>query len=132
MLALGGKKFLIVHATPRDPLDEYPTADRETWAARLAGIDADYVLVGHTHVQFSLEVGRTTVINPGAVGLPRDGDPCVRYAILDDDRLELKSCPYPVEKTVAQVLADDTLDPRAKAMLADVYRTGKLVQAPAT
>lgn len=131
MITLGGKKFLIVHATPRDPLDEYTTPDREVWESRLAGIDADYVLVGHTHIQFALDIGRTKVINPGAVGLPRDGDPTVRYAILEDGQLELKSCTYPIEKTVAAVLEDSTIDDRAKRMLVDVYRTGRLVQQPA-
>ena len=129
MLTLDGKKFLLVHATPRDPLDEYTPSDPDVWANRLAGIDADFVLVGHTHVQFSLPIGRTTVVNPGAVGLQRDGDPSVRYAIIEDGNVELKSCEYDVEKTIAQVRDDSTLEERAKLMLIDVYRYGRLVQS---
>lgn len=129
MLTLDGKKYLLVHATPRDPLDEYTSADPDVWANRLAGIDADFVLVGHTHVQFTLPVGRTTVVNPGAVGLPRDGDPSVRYAIIDEGHVELKSCDYDVEKTIAAVQADVTIEERAKLMLIDVYRYGRLVQS---
>lgn len=129
MLTLDGKKFLLVHATPRDPLDEYTPADPEIWSNRLAGIDADFVLVGHTHVQFSLSVGRTTVVNPGAVGLQRDGDPSVHYAIIENGNVELKSCEYDVEKTIAAVQDDSTLEDRAKAMLIDVYRNGRLMQS---
>jgi putative phosphoesterase len=129
MLSLDGKKFLLVHATPRDPLDEYAPADPNVWSNRLMGIDADFVLVGHTHVQFSLPVGRTTVVNPGAVGLPRDGDPSVRYAIIENGRVDLKSCEYDVEKTVAAVQDDPMLEDRAKAMLTDVYRNGRLLQS---
>jgi predicted phosphodiesterase len=132
LLKIDGKKFLMVHATPRDPLDEYTSPNPNDWAPRLAGVDADFVLVGHTHQQFSIPVGRTTVVNPGAVGLPRDGDPNVRYAIIENGRVELKSCPYPVEKTVAAMMDDPTLDDRARSMLADVYRTGRLTQLPAT
>lgn len=128
MVTLDGKKFFLVHATPRDPLDEYTTSDPAVWQSRLTGIDADFVLVGHTHVQFQLPLGRTTVVNPGAVGLPRDGDPKVRYAIIEDGKLELKSCDYPVEKTVAAVMDDTTIEDRAKRMLTDVYRLGKLMQ----
>lgn len=129
MLTLDGKKFLLVHATPRDPLDEYTPSDPNIWANRLAGIDADFVLVGHTHVQFSLPIGRTTVVNPGAVGLQRDGDPSVRYAIIEDGRVELKSCDYEIEKAIAAVQDDTTLEDRAKLMLTDVYRYGRLVQS---
>lgn len=129
MLTLDGKKFLLVHATPRDPLDEYTPSDPDVWASRLAGIDADFVLVGHTHVQFSLPLGRTTVVNPGAVGLQRDGDPSVRYAIIEDGNVELKSCDYDVEKTIAAVQDDTTMEERAKLMLIDVYRYGRLVQS---
>jgi putative phosphoesterase len=132
MLTVDGKRILIVHATPRDPLDEYTAPTAESWESRLIGVDADFVLVGHTHQQFQLQIGRTNVVNPGAVGLPRDGDPKVRYAIIDNGNIELKSCDYPIEKTVASVMDDSTLDMRAKKMLIDVYRTGKLVHQPAT
>src|SRR3954464_11025975 len=74
-LTLGGKRFLLVHSTPRDPMDEFAPPDQEAWARRLQTIDADYVCVGHSHVQYMLQIGKTTLINPGSVGLPRDGDP---------------------------------------------------------
>lgn len=124
MLTLGGKRFLLVHASPRDPLDEYVGADPDAWAARLGGIEADYLLVGHTHLQFALRAGRTTVVNPGSVGLQRDGDPRVRYAVIEDDRVELKQVGYDVEAAVAAVAASP-FDPTAKQLLADVYRSGR-------
>src|SRR6478736_1917366 len=49
MLNLDGRRFLMVHATPRDPLDEFAPPDAGFWARRLEGIDADVVCVGHTH-----------------------------------------------------------------------------------
>ena len=72
---LGGKRFLLVHATPRDPLDEYLLKDPQTWAKRLHNVEADVVRVGHTHVQFNIQINGVIVLNPGSVGLPRDGDP---------------------------------------------------------
>ena len=72
---LGGKRYLMVHATPRDPLDEYLLKDPQTWAKRLQNVEADVVCVGHTHIQFNIEVNGVVVLNPGSVGLPRDGDP---------------------------------------------------------
>jgi putative phosphoesterase len=130
MLTLGGKRFLLVHASPRDPLDEYVAADPSAWAARLAGLNIDFLLVGHTHLQFALEVGRTTVVNPGSVGLQRDGDPRARYAVIEDGRVELKRVEYDVERAVAAA-ADSPIDPLAKRLLAEVYRIGRYTPLPA-
>jgi len=49
MFALGGKRFLMVHATPRDPMDEYARADPAFWEPLVAGLGVDYLLAGHTH-----------------------------------------------------------------------------------
>lgn len=125
-VTVGGLRFLLVHASPRDPLDEYMPPDAEVWAHRLRGVSADFVCVGHTHQQYTLSVGTTTVLNPGSLGLPRDGDPRARYALIEDGRVTLRQIEYDVEATVRAVGRTD-LDPRAKAMLADVYREGRYV-----
>jgi putative phosphoesterase len=122
---LDRRRFLLVHATPRDPLDEILLADPEAWAKRLEGVDADVVCVGHTHQQFAFTVNGTLVINPGSVGLPRDGDPRAGYAVLEGERVEFRRVAYPVEETV-RVVEASPLPERAKAMLAHVYRTGRL------
>jgi predicted phosphodiesterase len=124
-VTLGGKRFLLVHATPRDPLDEYAKPDPEFWARRLEGVEADVICVGHTHYQYELTVGDKRVINPGSVGLPRDGDPRAAYAVLDGGTLELKRVEYPVERTI-QALDESPLPDEAKRTLACVFRTGKL------
>ncbi len=102
---LGGKRYLMVHATPRDPLDEYVLKDPLMWAKRLRNVDADVVCVGHSHIQFSLQVNGVAVLNPGSVGLPRDGDPRAAFAIIDDNKIEMKRIEYPVENTIARIEA---------------------------
>jgi predicted phosphodiesterase len=116
-------RFFLVHATPRDPLDEYAPADVDFWTRRLQGVEADVICVGHTHQPYILEVGEKLVINPGSVGLPRDGDPRVAYAVMEDRRVELKRIEYPVETTIATVQDSDLPEP-AKELLAEVLRTG--------
>ncbi|HMF10873.1 MAG TPA: metallophosphoesterase family protein [Gemmataceae bacterium] len=120
---LDSSRFLFVHATPRDPLDEYAPADADFWARRLADVEAEVVCVGHTHQQYVLEVNGKLVINPGSVGQPRDGDQRAAYAIVEDNRVELKRIEYPVEDAVRAVL-DSTLAEEAKEMLAEVLRRG--------
>ena len=124
MVTLDGLRFLLVHATPRDPLDEYTPTDPKAWAMRLNGIKADFVLVGHTHQQFTFNVGQSILLNPGSVGLPRDGDPRARYAIIENGVVQLKQVPYSIADTLAG-LATMEIDPKAKSMLADVYRFGR-------
>lgn len=126
MLTIDGQRYLLVHASPRDPLDEYVPTDPAAWETRLAGVKADFVLVGHTHVPFYLRAGKSTVLNPGSVGLPRDGDPRASYAIIQDGKVELKRVAYDIEATVAAVQAAE-LDPAAKQLLTDAYRAGKYV-----
>jgi putative phosphoesterase len=125
LFALGGKRFLLVHATPRDPMDEFAPPDPAFWRPRLAGLKVDYVVVGHTHQPYALDVNGTLVVNPGSVGLPRDGDPRAAYAIIEGGAVQLKRIEYPVEETLRAMEAA-VPDAQAREMLADVLRTGGL------
>ena len=125
---LDGKRFLLVHATPRDPLDEYLMKDPETWARRVQNVEADIVCVGHSHMQFNLMADGVVVLNPGSVGQPRDGDPRAAYAIIDDNKIELKRVAYPVEETIARIEATPLPD-RAKEIMRHCLRTGRLPDA---
>lgn len=118
-------RFLLVHGSPRDPLDEYAPQDEEFWKRRLENVEADVVCVGHTHQPYVLTVADKLVINPGSVGQPRDGDPRAAYAIIDGYRVELKRIEYPFENTV-KVIHESSLPEQAKEMLAEIYRTGDL------
>jgi putative phosphoesterase len=129
MLKLDGKKYFIAHASPRDPMDEYVLPNANAWKSRIAHLNADFVCVGHTHVQYALQVGTTTVINPGSVGLQRTGDPRCHYAIIEDGKVELKKIEYDVQRIIDQVESADLL-PLAKQMLRDVYLQGRYVHPP--
>ncbi len=128
MVTLENMHFLLVHATPRDPLDEYAPADAEFWARRLQNVEADVICVGHTHQPYVLEVGHKLVINPGSVGLSRDGDPRASFAVIEDFQVDFRRVEYPVEDTIAAVHASSLAD-NVKDMLADVFRTGSAMNA---
>ncbi|MCE9561601.1 MAG: YfcE family phosphodiesterase [Planctomycetes bacterium] len=126
MLTLGGKRFLLVHASPRDPMDEYTLAEATQWAPLLQGLYVDFVLVGHTHQLYSLDVNGITVVNPGSVGLTRNGDPRAAYAVIENGKVELKRVEYPVEETIA-ALEGFVSDPHARQLLTDIYQGRGLV-----
>jgi putative phosphoesterase len=127
-ITLNGTRFLLVHATPRDPLDEYARPDLAFWMRRLVNVEADVICVGHTHQPYVLPVGEKLVINPGSLGQPRDGDPRAAYAVIEDNRVELKRIEYPVAETIRAV-AETSLPDQAKELLRDVFRTGRSERA---
>lgn len=113
-LTLDDKRFYLVHATPRDPFDEYLREDKAAWEARLKGIEADFVLVGHTHIPFALQLDGPMVINPGSIGQPRDGDPRAAYAVIDNGKVELRRVQYDIDATLQHMRESgvdaDTID----------------------
>ncbi len=124
-ITIDGMRMMLVHGTPRDPLDEFAPGDADAWTKRLEGIDVDLVCVGHTHRQFALQLENKTVINPGSVGLQREGDPRAAYAIIDGAKIELRRIDYPIEAAVRDVEAAPLPDD-IKQMLSKVYREGCL------
>lgn len=93
----------LVHGSPRDPLREY-IVTLDVAVANLAGLTTLYGLHGHTHVPVAfidddrdLDVvdpddgttlsldERPTLLNPGSVGQPRDGDPRASYLVIETD-----------------------------------------------
>jgi putative phosphoesterase len=125
MLTLDDTRFLLVHATPRDPLDEYAPPDFELWKRRLQHVEADVICVGHTHQPYVLEVDNKLVINPGSIGQPRDGDPRGSYAIIEDNQVELRRLEYPIAETL-RVIQESSLPEEARETLVAVFRTGEV------
>ena len=74
-------RVLMVHGTPDDPLWGYlHRGDVE--AVRLPD-DIGFLICGATHRPLLARRGSATIINPGSVGLPRDGDPRPSFATID-------------------------------------------------
>jgi diadenosine tetraphosphatase ApaH/serine/threonine PP2A family protein phosphatase len=125
-LSLDGRRYLFCHASPRDPLDEYVPTDIASWSARTASLHCDMVCVGHTHQQFLLDADGVSILNPGSLGLQRDGDPRAKYAIIDNGVVTLRQVEYDIEAVVART-EKLPLEERAKIMMVDVYRHGRLM-----
>jgi putative phosphoesterase len=81
---IGGRRLVMVHGSPFEPHNEYIYPNSGS-LSRLGEIDADYVVLGHTHYQMAERVGRVLVINPGSAGEARDARNAFRlsYAVLD-------------------------------------------------
>jgi putative phosphoesterase len=87
-------RTLFCHATPRND-EEIFTRDspEDRWRAALAGVDADIVVCGHTHVQFDRHIGDIRLINAGSIGMPYEEEPGAYWALLGPD-VELRRTAY--------------------------------------
>ena len=93
-----GLSIAIFHGSPRNDDEYIPEESADDELLELA--KSDFLILGHTHVPFvkSLDIG--TVINPGSVGQPRDGDPRASFAIYDHRlrRFEVKRLAYDIDE----------------------------------
>ena len=124
-LAMKRGDFTLVHGSPREPIWEYIlsiSGARENFAY----FNTKYCLVCHSHVPAIFKSGKDgacsfskflpdsavglgeerMIINPGAVGQPRDGDPRASYAIYDSEasQIRLRRVPYDITATQAKMV----------------------------
>ncbi|MCA8982208.1 MAG: metallophosphoesterase family protein [Planctomycetaceae bacterium] len=100
-----GLKLRLLHATPRDPLGEYLLPDVTRWEEPTRNLQADILLVGHTHIPFEIECHGLRIVNPGSVGQPRDGIASASYAVLEQGHVEFKRIAYDYTETLTDLSA---------------------------
>ena len=128
-LYLGGMEVYMVHGSPLDPLygGVAPDADPARLQREFMTVDSDYVILGHTHRQMALPglLPKATVINPGSVGFPTDGDPRAAYTLLDTKTgdIQPRRVGYDVRRAVADASA---LPTRERALYSQVLTRGSL------
>ena len=96
--------FTLVHGSPREPVWEYIISSSSA-EENFNHFKTKFCLVGHSHkplifrqnkdggcsfVTLSVSIGQIMggsrmILNPGAIGQPRDGDPRASYAIYDSE-----------------------------------------------
>ena len=117
--------FLCCHGSPLDE-DAYLFSEREALEA-FRGADFDLCFFGHTHVAgcfayaggrvtslalerpratLALEPGVRYLVNPGAVGQPRDRDPRAAFVLYDGDRrlVQWHRVDYPIGRAQERIL----------------------------
>ena len=92
----------LVHGHPDDP-DRY-TYPEEFSPALLD--DEDLLVMGHTHQQACEAFDEGTILNPGSVGQPRDGNAAAAFAVVDLDAMDvdLRRVEYDTDRVIQKVL----------------------------
>jgi putative phosphoesterase len=121
-VVIHGDNFTVVHGTPWDPVKEYFSSTKQfkknygLWTGQVC-------FVGHTHLPFymkgtlrscSIYLNKKNdwtiplsdkyryVINPGAVGKPRDNNPTASFGIWDTDAKTFRFLREPYDVTATQ------------------------------
>ena len=81
-LEFEGLRVAMFHGSPWEPLNGRVYPDFAAWQ-KFDGVDADVVLLGHTHYPLVREYGQRLIVNPGSVGQARDAGGSACFAVLD-------------------------------------------------
>jgi putative phosphoesterase len=81
-LDLDGVRVAMFHGSPWDPLNGRVYPDFAEWE-KFEAVDADVVLLGHTHYPMAQKHAQKLIVNPGSVGQARDGSGSACFAIFD-------------------------------------------------
>ncbi|HTV47933.1 MAG TPA: metallophosphoesterase family protein [Phycisphaerae bacterium] len=96
---INGVRFVLVHATPVDPLYDYritpKASDDLLEEAGMMTVCGEVLVVGHTHLPYQRRFWQIKMVNPGSIGQPLDNDPRAAYAIWDNGQITLRRTAYP-------------------------------------
>ena len=95
---------LFCHATPRNDTEIFSrNTPEERLVPVLAGVHANMVVCGHTHMQFERKVGATRILNAGSVGMPF-GQPGADWLLLGPG-VEFRHTPYNLTRAAERIRA---------------------------
>lgn len=96
---------LCCHATPRSDTEIFTRLTPEDRIApAFAGVSADLIVCGHTHMAFDRHIAGLRVVNGGSVGMPF-GEPGADWLLLDGSGPRFMHTQYDLESAAARVAA---------------------------
>jgi putative phosphoesterase len=104
-LRIGDRRISIYHGSPTSVTQyiypDYPDSYFETFLR-----DIDILVLGHTHIPMIKNIGEKLVLNPGAVGQPRDGNPKASIILLDPEKMKIeeKRVEYNIEEVRKKII----------------------------
>jgi putative phosphoesterase len=98
-------RVLFCHGSPRSDEESLTKVTTDERAAPiLAGVAADLIVCGHTHVQFDRTLAGRRIVNAGSVGMPYEGRRGAFWALLGPD-VHLRRTEYDVAAAAAAMRA---------------------------
>ncbi len=108
-------EITLVHGSPQYPLTTYiypNTQEQENLFRYMINVEADILILGHTHVPFIRKKAvngdkELLMLNPGAIGQPRDNDPKASYAVIDVQNMEaeIRRVDYDIDSVAKRIIS---------------------------
>ena len=127
-------RVLFCHGSPRSDEEMLlRTASDERLAEILAGVEADVVVCGHTHMQFVRELNGKRVVNAGSVGLPYGATgahwvelgPDIRHRRVPYDSSPLQASEWPRAPEIISVIESPSSEEDAIAEFEALIAAGR-------
>jgi predicted phosphodiesterase len=127
-------RVLFCHGSPRSDMEMLlRTASEERLKTILAGVKADVVVCGHTHMQFERAVGDKRVVNAGSVGLPYGATgahwvelgPDIRHRRTTYDPVPLRASDWPRAAEIISVIEAPPSEEEAVAEFEALIAAGR-------
>jgi putative phosphoesterase len=98
--------LLFCHATPRNDEDIFtPLTPEARLRSLFAGIEQDFVICGHTHIQFERSLNSMHIVNAGSVGMPYEEKTGAYWLLLGPQGYEWRRTEYDLEAARQEILA---------------------------
>lgn len=108
-------EITLVHGSPQYPLNTYiypDTPKQENLFNYMSNTNVDILILGHTHIPFvrkrKIDQNKELLmLNPGAVGQPRDDDPRASYAVVDIENMEaeIRRVEYDIDSVANRIIS---------------------------
>ncbi|MBB2145916.1 hypothetical protein GM921_10490 [Pedobacter sp. LMG 31464] len=93
----------LYHGGPNDLLNEY-TYPSKIKSSYFEWNGANFFLFAHTHLQFGIGINNKLFLNPGSVGLPRNGDYRAHFLTIDFENIDVT--PYRISYDINKMIDD--------------------------
>lgn len=98
----------IYHGSPATMKDMALEYEPENMCSIFVADKSRIIAFGHTHIPIVRECSDKTILNPGSVGQPRDGNNQASYAVWDTEKhtFDIKRVHYDFKRVQAKILAE--------------------------
>ncbi|UCG02718.1 MAG: metallophosphoesterase family protein [Candidatus Heimdallarchaeota archaeon] len=108
------REITLVHGSPQYPLTAYVypnSLEQKDLFQYMSNLEVDILALGHTHVPFIRKKVQNDkeylMLNPGAIGQPRDNDHKASYAVIDVQNMDAEICrvEYDIDSVAKRIIS---------------------------
>jgi predicted phosphodiesterase len=93
--------IVYVHGCVVSDVDSFAREEQDADVLRCGTLAHRTIVFGHSHLQFRRQgPNGNTLVNPGSVGMPLDGDTRAAWAVWDGSDFDLRRTEYDVERAI--------------------------------